>query len=91
MEDGLFLDGITGTMSTTLDANEAFINPDLYSEGFTFGIKLKFPDTVLTYDMPKYVVDTGEKSVSSRGISLYILDKKLVFELATSTTRWKVG
>ena len=59
--------------------------------GFSFGLKLKFPAAVLNSDDVRYILDTGEKSVSSPGLSLYLLNKKMILEVATRDTRWKVS
>lgn len=59
--------------------------------GFSFGLKLKFPAAVLNSDEVRYILDTGEKSVSSPGLSLYLLNKKMILEVATRDTRWKVS
>lgn len=87
-DEGFSFDGITSYLSTTIDRESPLTNPEIYSSGITFGLKLKFLKT--EYEVPAYIIDTGAKSVKSRGISLYILNRKLVFELSTSTTLFKV-
>ena len=67
------------------------VNPGGFLDGFTFGLKLKFPAAVLQYDNPRYILDTGEKSVNSPGVSFYLLNKKMVMEIATYDTRWKAS
>lgn len=91
VDGGLLLDGSSSYLSSHLSSQDALSNPGKFSNGFTFGLKLKFPAVVLKYDDPRYILDTGEKSVNSPGVSLYLLNKKLVMELATFDTRWKVG
>ena len=90
VDGGLLLDGTSGYLSSHLTQGDALTNPGDFLDGFTLGLKLKFPKEGLAYDNPRYVIDTGEKSVNSPGVSLYLLSKKLVFELATFDTRWKV-
>ena len=90
-DGGLLLDGSTSYLGSHLSSQDALTNPGAFLDGFTFGMKLKFPAAVLNDDNPKYVLDTGEKSVNSPGVSLYLLNKKLVMELATYNTRWKVS
>ena len=91
VEGGLLLDGTSGYLSSHLSGQDPLANPGEFLDGFAFGLKLKFPAAVLKYDNPRYILDTGEKSVNSPGVSLYLLNKKLVMEIATYDTRWKVG
>nr|XP_058946642.1 uncharacterized protein LOC131774603 [Pocillopora verrucosa] len=89
VEGGLLLDGASGYLSSHLSGQDPLVNPGDFLDGFSFGLKLKFPAAVLNYDNPRYILDTGEKSVNSPGVSLYLLNKKLVMEIATYDTRWK--
>ena len=90
VDGGLSLDGVTAYLSSVIDQRSPMTNPELYRSGVTIGIKLKFDSKIAKYDIPTYILDTGAKSVKSRGISLYLLDKKLVFELNTLNTLFKV-
>jgi hypothetical protein len=65
------------------------VDPDRCSEGFSFGIKLKFTIDSLTVNAPRYVVDSGRTS-KGRGISLYLVMKELFVEIATSNALYKV-
>lgn len=91
VDGGLLLDGSSGYLSSHLSDQNALVNPGEFLDGFTFALKLKFPTAVLQYDNPRYILDTGEKSVNSPGVSFYLLNKKMVMELATYDTRWKVS
>lgn len=91
VDGGLLLDGSSGYLSSHLSGRNALVNPGGFLDGFTFGLKLKFPAAVLQYDNPRYILDTGEKSVNSPGVSFYLLNKKMVMEIATYDTRWKVS
>ena len=88
--DGMFLDGISAFLETHMNSDDALVYPDRFTKGMAFGIKVKFPDSVLEYTVPKYLIDSGAKSLSSRGVSLYLLEKRLVVEIATSEKLWKV-
>ena len=90
VDGGLLLDGSSGYLSSHLSGQNALVNPGEFLDGFTFGLKLRFPAAVLQYTNPRYILDTGEKSVNSPGVSFYLLDKKMVMEIATYDTRWKV-
>lgn len=91
VDGGLLLDGSSGHLSSHLSDRNALVNPGGFLDGFTFGLKLRFPAAVLQYDNPRYILDTGEKSVNSPGVSFYLLNKKMVMEIATYDTRWKVS
>lgn len=65
------------------------LNPDLCSEGFSFGIKLKFTTDSLTVNAPRYVVDSG-RTAKGRGIAVYLVMKELFVEIATSNALYKV-
>lgn len=91
VDGGLLLDGSSGYLSSHLSGQNALVNPGEFLDGFTFCLKLKLPAAVLQYDNPRYILDTGEKSVNSPGVSFYLLNKKMVMEIATYDTRWKVG
>lgn len=54
------------------------------------GAKLKFDEADMSYKMPKYIVDSGARSLSTRGVSVYIVNGNLIFELATAKKAWKV-
>ena len=91
VDGGLLLDGSTSYLSSHLDSQNSLSNPGGFLSGLSFGLKLKFPASVLKYDDARYILDTGEKSAGSSGVSLYLLNKKLILELATHDTRWKVS
>lgn len=91
VDGGLLLDGSTSYLSSHLSRRNALSNPGGFLNGFSFGLKLKFPAAVLNSDNVRYILDTGGKSVSSPGLSLYLLNNKMILELATRDTRWKVS
>jgi len=74
-----------------MNADDALVYPERFAKGFSFGIKVKLPDSVNDYTNPRFILDTGAKSLSSRGVSLYLLEKRLVCEIASSEYMWKVG
>lgn len=59
--------------------------------GFSIGAKLKFDQADMTYSTPKYIFDSGARSLATRGVSVYVLNGNLFFELATANKAWKVG
>ena len=74
-----------------MHSDDALVYPERFTKGFSFGLKVKLPDSVKDYTTPRYILDSGAKSLSSRGVSLYLLEKRLVCEIASSDFMWKVG
>ena len=58
--------------------------------GFSMGAKLKFDEEDMSYSTPKYIIDSGARSLTTRGVSAYIVNGNLFFELATAKKAWKV-
>jgi hypothetical protein len=90
VDGGLYFDGITAFLSTHLVPTNILSNPDMAKEGLAFGIKLRFDGTAKEYDTPRYVLDTEATSGGKTGVSLYVLNGKLIAEIATSSMKWKV-
>lgn len=90
VDGGLYFDGITAFLSTQLVPSNILANPDRAKEGLAFGIKMKFDGTAKEYDTPRYVLDTGATSGGNTGISLYVLNGKLITEISTPVMKWKV-
>lgn len=44
----------------------------------------------MSYSTPKYIIDSGARSLTTRGVSAYIVNGNLFFELATAKKAWKV-
>jgi hypothetical protein len=86
----LYFDGTSAFLSTRLVSTDILASPDRATQGLAFGIKLKFDGAVKQYDTPRYVLDTGATSGGKTGISLYVLNGKLIAEIATSSMKWKV-
>jgi hypothetical protein len=90
VDGGLYFDGITAFLSTHLVPTNILSDPDMAKEGLAFGIKLRFDGIVKEYDTPRYVLDTEATSGGKTGVSLYVLNGKLIAEIAMSSTKWKV-
>lgn len=89
IDGGLAFDGNTGSLEGTLGENQCLVNPDLCSEGLSFGVKVKFMTGSLTVNEPRYVVDTG-RTAMGRGIAIYVIMSELYVEVATSNALYKV-
>ena len=90
VDGGLYFDGTSAFLSTRLVSSDILASPDRARQGLAFGIKLKFDGAVKQYDTPRYVLDTGAKSGGKTGVSLYVLNGKLIAEIATTSMKWKV-
>ena len=90
VDGGVYLDGTSAYLAAPLGTSDVLANPDKATDGFAFGVKLKFDSTAKEYDTPRYVLDTGAKSVGSTGFSLYVLNGRMFVELSSATMKWKV-
>ena len=90
VDGGVYLDGTSAYLTAPLGTSNILTNPDKATDGFAFGIKLKFDSTAKEYDTPRYVLDTGAKSVGSTGFSFYVLNGRMFVELSSATMKWKV-
>ncbi len=90
VDGGLYFDGMTAFLSTHLVPSNIMATPDRAKEGLAFGIKLRFDGSAKQYDTPRYILDTGAKSGGKTGVSLYVLNGKLIAVIATSNMKWKV-
>lgn len=89
VDGGLEFDGVSAFLAGTLDSKQCLVDPDICSEGFSFGLKVKFMTNSLTVNTPRYVVDSG-RTAKGRGIAVYIVMKELFIEIASSNTLYKV-
>lgn len=88
--NGMLFDG-AGTFATaSLSKSDCLQDPGQCVNGFSMGAKLKFDEADMSYNMPKYIVDSGARSLTTRGVSAYIVNGNLFFELATAKKAWKV-
>lgn len=90
VDGGLYFDGSSGFLSAQLVTSNILLNPDQATRGLALGISLKFDGTSKDYDIPKYVLDTEAQSGGKTGLSLYVLNGKMVAEIAASNMKWKV-
>ena len=89
-DKGMVFDGV-GTFATAdLPRSDCLRDPGLCVNGFSIGCRIKFDQADMAYAMPKYIFDSGARSLSTRGVSVYIVKGSLFFELATATRAWKV-
>ena len=73
-----------------LRKSDCLQDPGVCVNGFSMGSRLKFDQADMAYTMPKYIVDSGARSITTRGVSVYIVKGNLFFELATAKKAWKV-
>lgn len=78
-------------MIASLDKTDCITNPDICDKsGFSLGAKLRFPMSATSATEPKYILDSGGHSQSTRGVSLFVEKGELIAEVETSQRRWKV-
>ena len=89
-DKGMTFDG-TGTFATAvLPRHDCLRDPGLCVYGFSIGSRIKFDQADMAYTIPKYIFDSGARSLTTRGVSVYVVKGNLFFELATANKAWKV-
>lgn len=83
-------DGVGTYATTSLPKSDCLQDPGRCVNGFSMGAKLKFDEEDMSYSTPKYIIDSGARSLTTRGVSAYIVNGNLFFELATTKKAWKV-
>ena len=89
-DGGVAFDGQTGFLTTDMSATDCLIDPTLCSKGLSIGMNVMFDKSVNEYKDPRYLLDTGAQSSQTRGVSMYIKDGRLFFNLAISQKSWEV-
>ena len=89
-DNGMVFDGASTFATTALPKSDCLQDPGLCVNGFSMGARLKFDQADMSYSMAKYIVDSGARSINTRGVSVYIVNGNLFFELATAKKAWKV-
>lgn len=87
----MLFDGVGAFAEASLVKTDCLQDPEQCQNGFSMGAKLKLDEAVMSYKMPKYIVDSGARSLTTRGVSVYIVNGNLIFELATAKKAWKVS
>ena len=88
--NGMAFDGTSTFATAALRKSDCLQDPGVCVNGFSMGSRLKFDQADMAYTMPKYIVDSGARSITTRGVSVYIVKGNLFFELATAKKAWKV-
>ena len=86
----MLFDGASTFAETSLPLSDCLQDPGRCWNGFSMGAKMKFDEVDMSYKEPKYIVDSGARSLTTRGVSVYIVNGNLFFELATAKKAWKV-
>ena len=89
--DGLHFDGSTSSMDTYVEGSHCLHDTEVCSKGFSFGTKLKIDKIANGYTEPKFILDSGGHGKKTRGVSLFVENKKLVVEVTTKNMRYRVG
>lgn len=83
-------DGASTFATAALRKSDCLQDPGLCVNGFSMGARLNFDQADMSYSVPKYIVDSGARSITTRGVSVYLVSGNLFFELATAKKAWKV-
>ena len=89
-DGGMLFDGVSMFANAALPKSDCLQDPEACLNGFSVGVKLKFDQADMTYPVPKYIFDSGARSLTTRGISLYLMNGNLFVELGTAKKAWKV-
>lgn len=90
-DGGVAFDGQSGFLTTDMSATDCVMDPALCTKGLSIGMNLKFDQSAKEYKEPRYLIDTGAQSSQTRGVSLYVKDRKIFFTLAISQKVWEVS
>ena len=86
----MLFDGASAFAETSLSLSDCLQDPGQCAGGFSMGTKVMLDEAGMSYKEPKYIVDSGARSLTTRGVSVYIVNGNLFFELATAKKAWKV-
>lgn len=82
---------MTSWLAARLEKTDCLLDPDRCDKGLSLGVMLKVTSEIKEYGEARYILDTGAHSEDARGISLYTVEGKLRFMLATSSKVWEVS
>ena len=88
---GLQFNGESTWIDGHFKSTDCLIDPGLCEDGFSIAGKFMFEETAKSYTEARYVLDTGAHGGTSRGISMYLKNGKLHFQLTTSSKTWTVS
>ena len=88
---GLRLNGESTWIDGHFKSTDCLIDPGLCEDGFSIAGKFMFEESAKSYTDARYVLDTGAHGGTSRGISVYLKNGKLHFQLTTSSKTWTVS
>ena len=89
-DSGMLFDGAKTFAETSISVSDCLQDPGQCLNGFSMGTKVKLDEACMSYKEPRYIVDSGARSLTTRGVSVYIVNGNLFFELATAKKAWKL-
>ncbi|XP_057314445.1 uncharacterized protein LOC130655679 isoform X2 [Hydractinia symbiolongicarpus] len=93
VDGGIYIDGDKGCLEID-DVDPVLYNIKKSKHGFALSFKLKFDQRVRDYKQPKYILDTGGHVGGTQGVSVYIVNDNLYFQVMSSPDEdimiWKV-
>ena len=87
---GLQFNGESTWIDGHFKSTDCLIDPGLCPDGFSIAGKFMFDESAKSYTEAHYILDTGAHGGTSRGISVYLKNGKLHFQLTTSSKTWTV-
>ncbi|XP_022799604.1 uncharacterized protein LOC111337536 isoform X3 [Stylophora pistillata] len=88
VDGGLQLNGVDSWLDAGDFYGQCLGDPDLCIKGFSYALQLNFDDDALSYNDKRYVLDS---SGNSRGVSIYIQNGSLYYQVVTSTKEWQLS
>lgn len=93
VDGGIYIDGDKGCLEID-DVDPVLYNIKKSKHGLALSFKLKFDQRVRDYKQPKYILDTGGHVGGTQGVSVYIVNDNLYFQVMSSPDEdimiWKV-
>ena len=100
IDGGIFVDGDTSDTNKPHaylqleDFPDVIYNVDKAKHGFAVTFKIKFDQRDRDYKEPRYIMDTGGHNGGMKGISVYLVNDNMYFQVIRSTDEdimiWKV-
>ena len=93
VDGGIYIDGSKGWLEID-DVDPILFNIPKAKHGFSISFKVKFDQRVRDYKEPKYILDTGGHEGGIKGVSVYIVNDNMFFQVISNPQEdimiWKV-
>lgn len=89
--NGLALNGNDAYISGQFKNSDCLIDPGICPEGFTVSMKLEFDEPLKLSNDARYIIDSGAHMGSSPGVSMFLKNDKLHYQLTANGKTWSVS